>query len=253
MASRSPVKMLGTNGGGYTTRMRRIRLRTDPPFRKFIQMLSSSRFPARLPYYLGRMVKSPATAGPSGGDDAPLSGGFLVCWHYEPRQSLLTQLGVDRPTATWKARKYGSEYSNSALFARLTTDASWACQCDARFVHAARRAGPPLSTSNWARSSTRVGRGLYGHAGFCHCRGLHRRMMVGPDARVSRQENPVLRSQNVDVGPPGPRHGHPRLHGLGLRECLGQGGSQQPGSAWFGECFTPTARLPATTAARLPA
>ncbi len=58
MASQIAIKMLGTNGGGYTNANAAHPFENPTPLSNFIQMLSIFAIPSALTYYLGRMVKN---------------------------------------------------------------------------------------------------------------------------------------------------------------------------------------------------
>jgi K+-transporting ATPase ATPase A chain len=63
MASQVAIKMLGTNGGGYTNANAAQPFENPTPFSNFLQILSIFAIPSALTYYLGRTVKHQATAG----------------------------------------------------------------------------------------------------------------------------------------------------------------------------------------------
>ncbi len=58
MASQVAIKMLGTNGGGYTNANAAHPFENPTPLSNFLQMLSIFAIPSALTYYLGRMVKN---------------------------------------------------------------------------------------------------------------------------------------------------------------------------------------------------
>ena len=59
MASQVAIKMLGTNGGGYTNANAAHPFENPTPLSNFIQMLSIFAIGSGLTYYLGRMVEEP--------------------------------------------------------------------------------------------------------------------------------------------------------------------------------------------------
>ncbi len=126
MASQVAIKMLGTNGGGYTNANAAHPFENPTPFSNFIQMLSIFAIPSALTYYLGRMVKSPGHGWSVWAAMALLFlAGFLVCWHYEAAGNpILTQLGVDPADGNMEGKEVRFGIINSALFATITTDAS---------------------------------------------------------------------------------------------------------------------------------
>jgi K+-transporting ATPase ATPase A chain len=126
MASQIAIKMLGTNGGGYTNANAAHPFENPTPFSNFIQMLSIFAIPSALTYYLGRMVKSPGHGWSVWVAMAILFlAGFFVCWHYEAAGNpILTQLGVDPADGNMEGKEVRFGITNSALFATITTDAS---------------------------------------------------------------------------------------------------------------------------------
>jgi K+-transporting ATPase ATPase A chain len=126
MASQMAIKMLGTNGGGYTNANAAHPFENPTPFSNFIQMLSIFAIPSALTYYLGRMVKSPGHGWSVWAAMALLFlAGFFVCWHYEAAGNpILTQLGVDPADGNMEGKEVRFGITNSALFATITTDAS---------------------------------------------------------------------------------------------------------------------------------
>jgi len=126
MASQMAIKMLGTNGGGFTNANAAHPFENPTPFSNFIQMLSIFAIPSALTYYLGRMVKSPGHGWSVWAAMALLFlCGFFVCWHYEAAGNpILTQLGVDPADGNMEGKEVRFGITNSALFATITTDAS---------------------------------------------------------------------------------------------------------------------------------
>jgi K+-transporting ATPase ATPase A chain len=126
MASQVAIKMLGTNGGGYTNANAAQPFENPTPLSNLIQMLSIFLIPSALTYYLGRMVRSP---GHGWSVWAAMTimflGAFLVCWHYEAvGNPILNQLGVDPTDGNMEGKEVRFGVFNSALFATITTDAS---------------------------------------------------------------------------------------------------------------------------------
>ncbi len=126
MASQIAIKMLGTNGGGFTNANAAHPFENPTPFSNLIQMLSIFAIPSALTYYLGRMVKSPGHGWSVWAAMAILFlAGFFVCWHYEAAGNpILTQLGVDPADGNMEGKETRFGITNSALFATITTDAS---------------------------------------------------------------------------------------------------------------------------------
>ncbi|HMK35848.1 MAG TPA: potassium-transporting ATPase subunit KdpA [Desulfomonilaceae bacterium] len=126
MASQVAIKMLGTNGGGFTNANASHPYENPTPLSNFLQMLSIFLIPSGLTYYLGRAVKNQRHGW------AVWSAmlvvfmvGFLVCWWAEssgnPR---LHALGVDVVPGNMEGKEVRFGIVNSALFATITTDAS---------------------------------------------------------------------------------------------------------------------------------
>ena len=126
MASQMAIKMLGTNGGGFTNANAAHPFENPTPLSNFLQILSIFAIPAALTYYLGRSVKH------QGHGWAVWAAMFfiflpaaLVCWHYEAAGNpILTQLGVDPADGNMEGKEVRFGIFNSALFATITTDAS---------------------------------------------------------------------------------------------------------------------------------
>jgi potassium-transporting ATPase potassium-binding subunit len=126
MASQMAIKMLGTNGGGYTNANAAHPYENPTPLSNFIQILSIFAIPSGLTYYLGRMVKSKAHGWAVwGAMFALFLGGVLVLWRAEaagnPR---IAELGVDPSATVFEGKEVRFGIFNSALFATITTDAS---------------------------------------------------------------------------------------------------------------------------------
>jgi K+-transporting ATPase ATPase A chain len=126
MASQIAIKMLGTNGGGYTNANAAHPYENPTPLSNFLQILSIFAIPSALTYYLGRMVKN------QGHGWAVWSAmfvvfltGVLVSWHYEAAGNpMMHQLGVDPASGNMEGKEVRFGIFNSALFATVTTDAS---------------------------------------------------------------------------------------------------------------------------------
>jgi len=126
MASQVAIKMLGTNGGGYTNANAAHPFENPTPFSNFLQILSIFAIPSALTYYLGRMVRSPGHGWSVWAAMAIMFlGAFVFCWHYEAAGNpVLTQLGVDPADGNMEGKEVRFGITNSALFATITTDAS---------------------------------------------------------------------------------------------------------------------------------
>ncbi|MDB5290403.1 MAG: potassium-transporting ATPase chain [Phycisphaerales bacterium] len=125
MASQMAIKMLGTNGGGFTNANAAHPFENPTPLSNFVQILSIFAIPSGLTYYLGRMVKNQRHGWAVwAAMFALFLAGALVCWSAEsagnPR---MHQLGVAQ-TGNMEGKEMRFGVFNSALFATITTDAS---------------------------------------------------------------------------------------------------------------------------------
>ncbi len=126
MASQVAIKMLGTNGGGFTNANAAHPFENPTPLSNFIQMLSIFAIPSGLTYYLGRMTKN------KGHGWAVWSAMFamflaaaLFCWWAEAAGNPIHQkLGVAAADGNMEGKEVRFGIFNSALFATVTTDAS---------------------------------------------------------------------------------------------------------------------------------
>ena len=126
MASQVAIKMLGTNGGGYTNANAAHPYENPTPLSNFLQMFSIFLIPSGLTHYLGRMVKNPKHGWSVWGAMAVLFlAGVLLCWWAEaagnPR---LQALGVDAIGGNMEGKEVRFGIFSSALFVTVTTDAS---------------------------------------------------------------------------------------------------------------------------------
>jgi K+-transporting ATPase ATPase A chain len=125
IASQEAIKMLGTNGGGFTNANSAHPFENPTPLSYFVQMLSIFLIPSGLTYYLGRMVKNQRHGWTVWSVMAVLFlAGILVCWASEsagnPR---LASAGV-APAGNMEGKEARFGVFDSALFATTTTDAS---------------------------------------------------------------------------------------------------------------------------------
>jgi len=126
MASQIAIKMLGTNGGGYTNANAAHPFENPTPLSNFFQMLSIFAIPSALTYYLGRMVKNQRHGWAIWGAMAAMFlAGVLVCWKAEASGNPIHQaLGVTATDGNMEGKEVRFGIFNSALFATITTDAS---------------------------------------------------------------------------------------------------------------------------------
>ena len=126
MASQIAIKMLGTNGGGFTNANAAHPFENPSPFSNFLQMLSIFAIPSGLTYYLGRKVRNQKHGWAVWTAMFLLFlVGALTCWKAEaggnPR---MQQLGVAQADGNMEGKETRFGIFNSALFATITTDAS---------------------------------------------------------------------------------------------------------------------------------
>jgi K+-transporting ATPase ATPase A chain len=126
MASQVAIKMLGTNGGGYTNANAAHPFENPTPLSNFIQMLSIFAIGSGLTYYLGRMVKNQRHGWAVWSTMAILFvGGVVLCWWAEAQGNPIHQhLGVAMADGNMEGKEVRFGIFNSALFATITTDAS---------------------------------------------------------------------------------------------------------------------------------
>jgi K+-transporting ATPase ATPase A chain len=126
IASQVAIKILGTNGGGFTNANAAHPFENPTPLSNFIQLLSIFVIPSGLTYYLGRMVRNQKHGWSVWAAMFLLFlVGVLICWGAEsygnPR---LAALGLDPATSSMEGKEVRFGIFNSALFATITTDAS---------------------------------------------------------------------------------------------------------------------------------
>jgi len=126
MASQVAIKMLGTNGGGYTNANAAHPFENPTPLANFIQMVSIFAIGSGLTYYLGRMVKDQAHGWSVWAAMMVLFlAGTWLCWHSEAAGNPIHQhLGVAVADGNMEGKEVRFGIFNSALFATVTTDAS---------------------------------------------------------------------------------------------------------------------------------
>jgi potassium-transporting ATPase potassium-binding subunit len=126
MASQVAIKMLGTNGGGYTNANASHPFENPTPLSNFLQILSIFCIGSGLTYYLGRMVKNQAHGWSVWAAMMALFlGGVLLCWYSEAAGNPIHQrLGVAAADGNMEGKEVRFGIFNSALFATITTDAS---------------------------------------------------------------------------------------------------------------------------------
>jgi K+-transporting ATPase ATPase A chain len=126
MASQVAIKMLGTNGGGFTNGNAAHPFENPTPLSNFLQMLSIFSIGSGLTYYLGLMVKNQAHGWSVWSAMMVLFlGGMLLCWWAESHGNPIHhELGVAMADGNMEGKEVRFGIFNSALFATVTTDAS---------------------------------------------------------------------------------------------------------------------------------
>src|SRR5664280_2495497 len=126
MASQIPIKVLGTNGGGYANANAAHPFENPTPLSNFFQMLSIFSIGTGLTYYLGRMTKNQGHGWAVWAAMAILFlAGVWLCWHSEAAGNPIHQkLGVAAADGNMEGKEVRFGIFNSALFATVTTDAS---------------------------------------------------------------------------------------------------------------------------------
>jgi K+-transporting ATPase ATPase A chain len=126
MASQIPIKVLGTNGGGYANANAAHPFENPTPLSNFLQMLAIFAIGSGLTYYLGRMTKNQAHGWSVWSAMMVLFlAGTLLCWWAEAAGNPIHQkLGVAVADGNMEGKEVRFGIFNSALFATVTTDAS---------------------------------------------------------------------------------------------------------------------------------
>ena len=126
VASQVAIKMLGTNGGGYTNANATHPYENPTPLSNFMQIFSIFLIPAGLTYYLGLAIKNRRHGWAIFTTMLVLFlAGLLVCWFAEvsgnPR---MHEIGVSASPGNMEGKEVRFGIFSSALFATVTTDAS---------------------------------------------------------------------------------------------------------------------------------
>jgi K+-transporting ATPase ATPase A chain len=126
MASQMAIKMLGTNGGGYTNANAAYPFENPTPFSNFIQMLSILAIGSALTYHLGRETKNQKHGWSVwSAMFVMFLAGVLLCWWAEAKGNPIhQQLGVMAADGNMEGKEVRFGIFDSALFATVTTDAS---------------------------------------------------------------------------------------------------------------------------------
>jgi K+-transporting ATPase ATPase A chain len=126
MASQIAIKMLGTNGGGYTNANASHPFENPTPLSNFLQILAIFAIGSGLTYYLGRETKNQGHGWSVWAAMIILFlAGTMVCWWAENAGNPIHHhLGVAATTGNMEGKEVRFGIFNSALFATITTDAS---------------------------------------------------------------------------------------------------------------------------------
>ncbi|MGB7769196.1 MAG: potassium-transporting ATPase subunit KdpA [Verrucomicrobiia bacterium] len=126
MASQVAIKMLGTNGGGYTNANAAHPFENPTPLSNFFQMLALLCIGSALTYHLGRETKNQRHGWAVwSAMFAMFLAGVLVCSWAEARGNPIhQQLGVAAAGGNMEGKEVRFGILDSALFATVTTDAS---------------------------------------------------------------------------------------------------------------------------------
>jgi K+-transporting ATPase ATPase A chain len=126
MASQVAIKMLGTNGGGFTNANAAHPFENPTPLSNFFQMLAILAISSGLTYHLGRETKNQKHGWTVWSAMlAMFLCGVLVCWWAEAKGNPIHQhLGVAAAGGNMEGKEVRFGIFDSALFATVTTDAS---------------------------------------------------------------------------------------------------------------------------------
>jgi K+-transporting ATPase ATPase A chain len=126
MASQSAIKMLGTNGGGFTNANSAQPFENPTPLTNFIQMLSIFAIGSGLTWYLGKSTKNQAHGWSVWTAMMLLfTAGVLACWWAEASGNPIHHaLGIASADGNMEGKEVRFGIFNSSLFATITTAAS---------------------------------------------------------------------------------------------------------------------------------
>jgi len=126
MASQVAIKMLGTNGGGYTNANAAHPFENPTPLSNFLQMLALLCIGSAMTYHLGRETKNQkhGWAVWSAMFAMFLAGVLVCCWAESKGNPMHQQLGVAAADGNMEGKEVRFGVLDSALFATVTTDAS---------------------------------------------------------------------------------------------------------------------------------
>ncbi|HUK18482.1 MAG TPA: potassium-transporting ATPase subunit KdpA [Bryobacteraceae bacterium] len=131
-ASQEAIKMIGTNGGGFTNANSSHPFENPTPFSNFIQMEMIFLIPAGLTYTFGKMVRDTRQGWAIFAAMTVLfAAGFFTVYHFEQAGNPnIAKMGVEtadtgtQPGGNMEGKEVRFGIANSALFTTITTDAS---------------------------------------------------------------------------------------------------------------------------------
>ncbi|HEY4363135.1 MAG TPA: potassium-transporting ATPase subunit KdpA [Bryobacteraceae bacterium] len=132
MASQEAIKMLGTNGGGFTNANSSHPYENPTPWSNFVQMLLIFVIPTGLTYTFGKMVGDTRQGwAVFAACSIMFLGGVWVVYHYEQAGNpMLSSLGIQsvatdtQPGGNMEGKETRFGIAATSLFAVITTDAS---------------------------------------------------------------------------------------------------------------------------------
>jgi K+-transporting ATPase ATPase A chain len=132
LASQEAIKMLGTNGGGFTNANSAHPYENPTPFSNFLQIVSIFLIPAGLTYTFGKMVKDTRQGWAilAAMTVLFLAGVFVTYPAEQAGNPNLAKLGIEtsatatQPGGNMEGKEVRFGIANSALFTVVTTDAS---------------------------------------------------------------------------------------------------------------------------------
>jgi K+-transporting ATPase ATPase A chain len=126
MASQVAIKMLGTNGGGFTNANASQPFENPTPLSNFLQMLAIFAIGSGMTWYLGKMTKNQAHGWSIWTAMMVLFvTGAIACWWAEAHGNPIHQaLGVATADGNLEGKEVRFGIFNSSLFATITTAAS---------------------------------------------------------------------------------------------------------------------------------
>lgn len=126
MASQAAIKMLGTNGGGYTNANAAHPFENPTPLSNFLQMLSIFAIGSGLTWYLGKSTGNQAHGWSVWAAMMILfTAGTLACWWAEAKGNPIHQaMGLVAADGNMEGKEVRFGIFHSSLFATVTTAAS---------------------------------------------------------------------------------------------------------------------------------